>query len=287
MLVALVVAGVAGCATRASVQEIQADVGKVKAELTEVRLSQDLVSADLARVLAELRSLDARAGETGQTLRDTASEIVRLRTRLDAAEDELRQSRPVQASRSGNAVAPLAPVVPAPVIPAPITPAPAARAPVVMVPPAPMTRAPLVPPPPAPRSEHARDAHDETPDQAFAAALKTFRRREHGQAVLEFMDFVARFPKHGLTPRAQYWIGEAYYVQRDYPQALLEFKRVLEMDPGALAASDALLRIGMCHANLRQPGPAAAAWQRIVREYPRTEAAGKARSFLAAAAAAR
>ena len=236
--------------------------------MTEIRVSQDLVSADLARVLAELRSLDARSAETQQTLRDAASEVVKLRTRVEATEDDVRQSRTVQNPRSAT-------VAPPPM--ATLAPAPIARAPL------------LATPPVASSSSPGREAvpREETPEQAFAAALKTFRAREHGQAVLEFMDFVAKYPKHGLVPRAQYWIGEAYYVQRDYPHALLEFKRVLEMDPGALAAADAWLRIGMCHASLHESAPATAAWQRVVREYPRTEAAGKARSFLRAAAAVR
>ena len=240
-------------------------------EVTEIRVAQDLVSADLARVLAELRSLDARSAETQQTLRDAASEVVRLRTRVEATEDELRQSRTVQGSRATAVVAPpMAPPAPAPI----------ARAPV-------LAPTPPVASPASPGANAPREPSDETPEHAFAAALKTFRAREHGQAVLEFMDFVTKYPKHGLVPRAQYWVGESYYVQRDYPQALVEFKRVLELDPGALAAADAWLRIGMCHANLHQPAPATAAWQRVVREYPRTEAAGKARSFLRAAAAVR
>jgi len=200
-------------------------------------------------------------------VRDAASEVVRLRTRLQVTEDDVRQSRAVQSPRAAT-------VAPSPMAPA--APAPVARAPVGAAPP--------VAPPSTPSPDAPREPREETPEQAFAGALKTFRAHEHGQAVLEFMDFVAKYPKHGLLPRAQYWIGEAYYVQRDYPQALLEFKRVLEMDPGALAAADAWLRIGMCHANLHQPAPATAAWQRVVREYPRSEAAGKARSFLGAAA---
>jgi tol-pal system protein YbgF len=137
---------------------------------------------------------------------------------------------------------------------------------------------------PAPAEPDAPRASRVSAEQTFAAAVKTFRAHEHGQAVLEFIDFVANYPKHGLVPRAQWWIGEAYYVQRDYQQALLEFQRVLTMDPGVLAASDALLRIGMCHAKLRESTAALAAWQRIVREFPRSEAAGKARSLLSAAA---
>ena len=221
-------------------------------------------------MLAELRSLDARSAETQQTLRDAASEVVRLRTRVEATEDELRQSRTVQSPRA-TAVAPPPMATPAP--------APIARAPVVAAPP--------VASPTSPGPDALREPREETAEQAFATALKTFRAREHGQAVLEFLDFVTKYPKHGLVPRAQFWVGESYYVQRDYPQALLEFKRVLELDPGALAAADAWLRIGMCHANLHQAAPATAAWQRVVREYPRTEAAGKARSFLRAAAAVR
>ena len=41
-------------------------------------------------------------------------------------------------------------------------------------------------------------------------------------AVLELTDFVGRYPKHPLAARAQLWIGEAYFRQRDYRQALLE-----------------------------------------------------------------
>ncbi len=262
MALALVAAAAAGCATRASVREIRTDVEKMRGDVTEVRLAQDLVATDLARVLAELRSIDVRSTETQQTLRDAASEIVTLRTRVQAAEDELRQSRSLPAARPPNAPSPPVTAPPAPII----------RAPVVFT-------LPAAPPPGA-----ASAAREESAEQAFAAALKTFRAHEHGQAVLELMDFVANYSKHGLAPRAQWWIGEAYFVQRDYRQALLEFKRVLGMDPGALAASEALLRIGMCHANLRQSAPAVAAWQRIVREYPRSEAAGKARSLLSAAA---
>jgi tol-pal system protein YbgF len=264
--IVLLAAVATGCATRASVRQIQADVGKVQGEVTEIRLAQDLVSAELARVLAEVQSLDARSAETQQTLGDTASEVMRLRTRLQATADDIRQSGAAQTPRAAIVVPPAT---------ADATPASVAR---------PLVAAPPVTPASAPTPETRGDAREETPEQAFAAALKTFRAREHGQAVLEFMDFVAKYPKHGLLPRAQYWIGEAYYVQRDYPQALREFKRVLEMDPGALAASDAWLRIGMCHASLHQPAPATAAWQRVVREYPRSEAAGKARSFLRAAA---
>jgi tol-pal system protein YbgF len=249
-----------GCASRASVQEIQQDVSRVRAALTDVRLAQDLVSADLARVLAELRSLEARAAETQERLRVSSSELGQLHARVQAVEDDVRKSKAAVATR------PSITIVHPPAVTTP---------PAVLTPPAAL--------PAAPDAERPRDVvGDEPAEQTYAAALNTFRAREHGQAVLDFMDFIAKYPKHALAPNAQYWIGEAYYVQRDHRHALVEFRRVVEMAPQASKAADALLRMGMCHASLGEPTLAAETWQRVVRDYPRTEAAAKARSFLRA-----
>jgi tol-pal system protein YbgF len=117
-------------------------------------------------------------------------------------------------------------------------------------------------------------------ERAYNAALATFRAREHGQAVLDFMDLIAKYPGHPLAPAAQFWIGEAYYVHRDDRHALVEFQRVIEMAPVSRAAADALLRIGLVHTNLRENSRAQQAWQRVVRDYPASEAAGKARALL-------
>ena len=46
--------------------------------------------------------------------------------------------------------------------------------------------------------------------------------------MLDFIDFIAKYPKHPLAANAQYWIGEAYWAQRDYRQALVEFEKVFE-----------------------------------------------------------
>jgi len=134
-----------------------------------------------------------------------------------------------------------------------------------------------VPARPAPRAGN--------PEQEYAAALTTFRAREHGQAVLDLLDFIAKYPKHALAGNAQYWIGEAYWAQRDYRQALVEFEKVFEHGPSK--TPDALVKIGLCHLRLHDMIRAQQAWQRAVREYPRSEAAATAQSLLRTHAAAR
>ncbi|HXG04336.1 MAG TPA: tol-pal system protein YbgF [Candidatus Binatia bacterium] len=118
------------------------------------------------------------------------------------------------------------------------------------------------------------------PEAMYSAALATFRAREHGQAVLEFLDFLARHPQHALAANAQYWIGEAYYAQRDYRQALVEFQKVLDHPNVNGKWADALLKIGMCHAQLREPARARQSWQRLLAEFPSSPAADRARALL-------
>ena len=122
-------------------------------------------------------------------------------------------------------------------------------------------------------------------DQAYAAALTTFRGREHGQAVLDFLDFLARYRHHPLAPNAQYWIGEAYYVQRDYRQAIVEFQKVLEFGVSNSKVPDALLKVGLCYRNLRDPVRFQQVLGRVIKDYPRSSAAKMARDLVRTAQA--
>ena len=116
--------------------------------------------------------------------------------------------------------------------------------------------------------------------------MATFRAREYGQAVLDFVDFIAKYPRHPLAANAQYWIGEAYYVQRDYRQALTEFQKVLDVAPGSAKVPDALLKVGLCYRNLRDESRARQTWDRVVKDYPKSPAATKARALMRAKATA-
>lgn len=75
-------------------------------------------------------------------------------------------------------------------------------------------------PPPAPASVSSPSRPGpigvDDAQRGYDMAMANSRAREHGQAVLDFLDFIARYPSHPLASSAQYWIGEAYYVQRDY-----------------------------------------------------------------------
>ena len=133
---------------------------------------------------------------------------------------------------------------------------------------------------PGARAGCPRETRAGSVENAYAAGLANFRAREYGQAILDFLDLVAKHPEHPLVPSAQYWIGEAYYVQHDYRQALVEFQKVIDWGLANPKMADALLKTGLCYHNLRETSRAREAWQRVLREFPGTPAAVQARTLL-------
>jgi tol-pal system protein YbgF len=295
-----------GCASQGAVSDLSSEVKKLRSELAELRVAQEVTGRDVARVGPQIEALDARTSETQVALRTMSGELQRYYQRVDAMDTTVGETRArveslTQAPAAPAAPAPAPPPPPpspsaiaaverprVPAVPPPAVPPAQAPAPVPLVPQAVPSEsvppvAPVQPREPAPPAPAA--SRGGNPEQEYNAALATFRSREHGQAVLDFIDFIAKHPKHPLAGNAQYWIGEAYWAQRDYRQALVEFEKVSEYGPGK--APDALVKIGLCHARLRDASRAEQVWQRVIREYPKSEAAGLARSLLRTNAASR
>jgi len=293
-----------GCAGRGRVGRLELEVARLRTELAAVRSANDSTSNDLARLAPEVQSIAARTTESQTRVKVLADEIARLGQRIDSADRAIVDARArveALAVPAATPPAPAAPVmtpprrVPAP-LPAPLppsvttppppavmtpTPSPGTAPPAVATP----TPAPTPPPVAAPAPMPAQAPRSIAPEQVYNAALQAFRAREHGQAVLDFLDFIAKYPRHPLAANAQYWIGEAYYAQRDYRQALVEFQKVFEYGPAK--APDALVKMGLCWVQLRDVRRAQDLWQRALREYPRSEAAATAQQLLQAHAAAR
>lgn len=147
----------------------------------------------------------------------------------------------------------------------------------------PQAAAPRTPPPAPDVSPPSRPSPGQ--DQAAASdlyrrAFNGFREGRYGQAILDFEEFLRRYPDHDYADNAQYWIGECYYSQTEYEQAIGEFGRVLDRYAGASKVPDALLKIGLCYQNLGDQEKARAFWKRLVSEHPDSEAASQARKLL-------
>ena len=236
---------VAGCATSGTVRQLAEEVRADQSELGALRQSQEDLSRRLTEMASANRAASARVAELQASVTAVKADLERLTAKVQATEGALKTVNEALARHAAAAV----------------TPPPAAPEP------------PPVPDPPRARRTGSAES-------AFASGLSNFRKREYGQAVLDFLDVVTKNPRHELASTSQYWIGEAYYLQHDYRQALIEFERAAEWSAPHPKVPDALLKAGLCHRQLRESTQAQHAWRRVVREFPESPAAEEARLLL-------
>ena len=77
-----------------------------------------------------------------------------------------------------------------------------------------------------------------------------------------------------------YWSGEAYAAKRDFENARDSFLKLLERFPAADKAPDAQFKLGVAEWELKRADPAKAAWQKVITDFPQSNAAGLARQRL-------
>lgn len=82
---------------------------------------------------------------------------------------------------------------------------------------------------------------------------------------------------------AQWMIGETFFHQEKYAEALAEYQRVDERYPFPRWQSAALLQAGKCHESLGQWQSAVAVYQRLLKAYPSSEFSDEAGERLAEA----
>jgi tol-pal system protein YbgF len=116
--------------------------------------------------------------------------------------------------------------------------------------------------------------------QEYQEALGLIRdgKVEKGRAALN--DFIADNPKSPLLPNALYWLGESFYHEKRYGQAILTFKEVLRRFPKHHKSPASLLKIGYSYANLGDAQNARFYLETLIQEYPESEPAPMARNKL-------
>jgi tol-pal system protein YbgF len=113
-------------------------------------------------------------------------------------------------------------------------------------------------------------------DQAFQS-LKDLKYADSAQ---QFQTFLEQYPNSEYADNAQYWLGESYYVTRNYEIALEAFQGLLSNYPDSPKVPDGLLKIGYTHYELKQWDQARAALTQVQEQYPNTTLARLAGSRL-------
>lgn len=123
-------------------------------------------------------------------------------------------------------------------------------------------------PPPAPRA---------TAEELYNGALADMRSGDYTGAERGFRDFLARYPHHQLAGNAQYWLGETFYVRKDFQSAATAYATGYRSYRNSSVGPDNLLKLGMALQASGKSADACTVYGQFGQVYPRAPEALKRR----------
>ena len=103
---------------------------------------------------------------------------------------------------------------------------------------------------------------------AYQAAFDTLKEGRYKIAKNELKRFLKKYPDSNYAGNAQYWLGEAHYVTREFDQGILEFELVLSRYPSSPKVADAMLKLGYTYYEKQEYNKAKIMLNELRKRYP-------------------
>lgn len=114
----------------------------------------------------------------------------------------------------------------------------------------------------------------------YQNAFNLLKQSLYERSVSAFRDFLASHPDSEYADNAQFWLGEAYFVNGLFEQALQEYGALLLNYPDSPKLAQAKLKAGFCQHELGLIEPARQQLEELIQQYPGTTAARLAQDRL-------
>lgn len=247
--------------------------------------------ADLSSLRREQRDMARRLADTRADVESLRGQLARLRAQVEDGGGRARASAPAPSTDIEERLRVLESSAPRPADPSAVPPGavPPGSEFGSTAPPPPSSIAPVAPPA---ASAPVADAAGSTvsidldmgrsTNEEYRAGLTQYQRGDTQKAVQTLRAAVNKSPKSEFVPYAQYWIGEAYYGQGKYNEAILAYNEVLVGFPKSDRVPAALLRQASAFAELGDKIDARLILQKLVSEHPTSPEAARAKKQLLA-----
>ena len=234
---------VAGCATQQDVQDTRRDLQEARQQAADAKSMVESVRQDVNTLRGEIDQLKFQTSGGGNKSEEMARRLDALEARIATMEAGV-QAGGMAAAPFGGAAAPGAPAAP------------------------------------AVSGLESEVLPAEAPAE-YRDGVDLLRKGDVEPAIQRFREFLRKSPKSDLADNAQYWIGEAYYSNRDFNRAILEFNEVLLRYPKGDKVPAALLRQASAFAELGDKVDARLVLQKLLSEHGSTPEAEQGRQKLA------
>jgi len=112
---------------------------------------------------------------------------------------------------------------------------------------------------------------------AYDDALKAFNARKYAVAAKGFKAIADGGSNADLANRAKYWLGESYFAQKKYKEALPLFQEAIKVKNSDKKA-DAQFMMAQTYERLGNKVKAKAAYEKVVKDYPMSKNVKRAKA---------
>ena len=124
----------------------------------------------------------------------------------------------------------------------------------------------------------AMAANDAAED--YKNAFTLLKQGKYDESITAFTGFLQTHSQSKYASNAQYWLAEANYVSKRYPQAQAEFSKVIEQYPASSKVADAKLKLGFTYYELGQYEQSRVELTRLRAQFPNSSVASLAQQRL-------
>ncbi|WP_372882377.1 tol-pal system protein YbgF [Psychromonas sp.] len=134
---------------------------------------------------------------------------------------------------------------------------------------------------PAATTKTAPPAVSEGEQSAYQKAVDlVLVDKDYSQAITAFEAFIIDYPQSEYLANSHYWLGQLLYQQGKREEARIAFLTVSDKFPKSGKRADSLYKIGIIDEYLGELGTAENFYQRVLKDYPNSSAAGLAQKRL-------
>lgn len=130
------------------------------------------------------------------------------------------------------------------------------------------------------KGEISPEEKEPTAPALYAQAYENFKKGDIEAARVGFRQYLSLFPDTEYSDNAQYWLGEFFFVEKKYREAIVAFDDVIKKYPKGNKIPSALLKQGLAFYKLGDKTNATLLLQKVVKAYPSSNQAKIARKEL-------
>jgi tol-pal system protein YbgF len=260
LAVAILAIGTAGCVTPQDIEGLQSQLSDIQRQSpskeevssqvsslgTSVGRQMESLLKTEADMQVKLQGLSSQIDELQAKLEDTNYRLSQLSQQIATTNQELKSFRSTAPPSAGE----------------------------------PDGTQPQAPPPAGNPGNPGGNGPSADPQALYNGAYNDYLKGSYDLALREFQEYLDNFPATDLADNATYWIGECYYRQRKFRQAVDQFNAVMEKYPRSDKVAAATLKKGYAHLELGERPQGVVQLRHVIRQYPNSDEANLARQRL-------